>query len=350
MNRTKRIESKWMNCCEIDGKKMGHISLSHLAIPETIRVTLLSEEIIPVAFDDYGHPIFTEEQYKLYTYKADEFRRRLGENIPVKLEIAYEEDCFNEPREMFDTIDGVRRALASLASFNELLINRKRFRKANPNERLSEFWVFGCFCLDENGQLLAIDKSEKYNIVPCNVVENYVEFCEKHRNFTLTGNNGGFAIPKANSICQCCGKMLTIEDVKHNPCIYDNGKYYHESCYRNYQAYVEVDRFTRRLMSNVYEMFKFTFDLLPNGSCKRKCCSHIPWFMFHTEHGDIKLGRKNDTVFIEWQANFMPFNMADVFEGEDAIMWEKEGSRGIHATGEIKALEYLQRAKKAVSH
>lgn len=342
MKGTKRIESAWMNQYEVEGRRMGHISLKELAVPSTVKVNFLEEEIVPVSFDALGHPVFTEEQYKLYTFKADEFRRLIGANVPVKVQITYEVDNFDIPRESFDTIEGIERSLISLESFNQMLINRKRFNKMKPNEKLAEFWVLGCFCLDQYGQLLAVDKSEKYNIIPCKDVEDYAEFCENNRNFTLTGLNGGFTVPSSGSVCQCCGKEFTIEDVKQN-CIQDSGKYYHESCYRNYQRFIEVDRFTRGIMNHVYEMFKYTFDLLPNGSCNRKCCSHIPWFMFHTEHGDIKMGSKNKVIFIEWQENYLPFDITEVFEREDAIKWEKCGKRGIHAAGDRKAIEYLRR-------
>lgn len=342
MERTKRIESEWMNLHEIEGKRIGHISLKELAVPGTVKVNFLGEEIVPVSFDPLGQPIFTEEQYLLYTFKADQFRRSIGANVPVRAEITYEVDSFDVPRETFDTVEGISQSLTSLESFNTMLVNRRRFNKMNPGEKLTEFWVLGCFCLDQYGQVLAVDKSEKYNIIPCEEVVNYAEFCENNRSFTLTGRNGGFAIPKPGAICQCCGKEFTIADVKQN-CICDNGKYYHESCYRNYQGFIEVDRFTKGIMNHVYEMFKCTFDLLPNGSCHRKCCSHIPWFMFHTEHGDIKMGRKNQVIFIEWQENYLPFDMNEVFEREDATKWEKDGKRGIHAAGELKAIGYLRR-------
>ena len=34
---------------------------------------------------------------------------------------------------------------------------------------------------------------------------------------------GEYSIPTANSVCPCCGILLTIDDVKNKPCVYIGG-------------------------------------------------------------------------------------------------------------------------------
>ena len=144
-------------------------------------------------------------------------------------------------------------------------------------------------------------------------------------------------------------QSLTIDDVKNNPCVYIDGKFYHDSCWRNYRKLTEVDKFTRRMVGILYKDTDYQFELLPNGYCHEDCCSHIPWFLFHTIDGDIIMGWRKRVISIEWQENYKPFDMNELFSTEDVTKWEKGGKRGIHACGKEKAYEYLKKVLKAVN-
>lgn len=63
------IEKKRIEGWSTAKGSIGHITLDKLAIPETVKVTLLEKPIIPESFNCYGHPNFTEEQEMLYMFK-----------------------------------------------------------------------------------------------------------------------------------------------------------------------------------------------------------------------------------------------------------------------------------------
>lgn len=333
-----------------DGKgTFGHIELDKLAIPETVKVTLLGETIIPESFDFCGHPIFTEEQAMIHMFKEETLKRlNGGKYIPLEAEIVYKERIFDVPRSTFDTVRGIEKSLLSLSDLNEMLKNRKLFFRTHRSERLNRFILFGCFCLDQFGQILSVGKMEKGKLRINGDVEEFETFCRHNiEGFTLT--TGGYVIPTAGSVCPCCGKTFTIDDVKNNPCVNKGGKVYHDSCWRNYQKLTEIDKFTRRLVGLLYKDTDYQIELLPNGYCSQDCCSHIPWFLFHTIDGDIRMGWRKRVISIEWQENYKHFDMNELFGAEDVTKWEKGGKRGIHAWGNEKAYEYLKKVLETVN-
>ena len=343
------IEKKRIEIWGTGKGTIGHITLDKLAIPETVKVTLLGETIIPESFDLYGHPNFTEEQGMLYKFKEEEFKRQNGgEYTPLNAEIIYEERDFDVPRSTFDTIKGIQKSLNTLSDLNEMLQNRRKFRKTHEGQSLNEYMIFGCFWLDQFGQIMSIEKAAKGKLKINGDVEDYKTFCSNNsEGFTLT--TGGYVIPTADSVCPCCAKTFTIDDIKNNPCVYVDGKVYHDSCWRNYRKLTEIDKFTRQLMSMLYKESDYQFELLPNGYCSQDCCSHIPWFLFHTIDGDIKIGWRKRVISIEWQENYKPFDMNELFGTENVTKWEEGGKRGIHAWGKDPALEYLIKVREAVN-
>ena len=148
------VEKKPMEGYSIGGgETIGHIELRLLAIPETVKVSLEGEPIIPCSFDEDGHPNFTEEQYMLYVYKKYELKRQNGgEYVPLYLDVTYEERKFDVPREKFDTITGIESSIGSLADLNELIRNRRvfadRIPSAVPDRALLR--VYYCGHLAEN--------------------------------------------------------------------------------------------------------------------------------------------------------------------------------------------------------
>lgn len=325
---------------------IGHIELDKLAIPETVKVTLFGEPVIPESFNCFGHPNFTEEQVNLFYFKENELERKNGQDTILKAEIIYQERTFDVPRSTFDTIRGIEKSLLSLFDLNEMLKNRRIFLKAHDGERLNEFMLFGCFRLGQFGQIMSIKKTEKGKLISTGDVEDYEFFRRNnYKGFTLTSN--GYDIPEDNSVCPCCGKTLTIDDIKNNPCVCINGKFYHDSCWRNYRRLIEIDKFTQ-MMDVVYKKTDYHFDLLPNGYCHGYCCSHIPWFLFHTVDGDIIMGWRKHVISIEWQENYKPFDLEEIFSGKNVTKWQEDGKRGIHAWGNDKAYEYLKKVRDAV--
>lgn len=344
-----RIEKKQIELFGTEKGTIGHITLDKLAIPETVKVTLQRKKIIPSSFDCYGHPNFTMEQAMLYRFKEEELKRKNGgKYTPLEVRITYEERIFDVPRSAFDTIGGIEKSLLSLSDLNEMLQNRKMFRMAHKGEKLNEFMLFGCFYLDQFGQVMSVEKAQKDKLKTSWDVEEFGIFTlNNYESFTLT--TGGYTIPKTGSVCPCCGKAFTIDDIKNNPCVYKNGKFYHDSCWCNYRRLTEINKFTSGMMSIIYKDTDYQFELLPNGYCNKDCCSHIPWFLFHTIDGDIIMGWRKRVISIEWQENYKPFDINELFKAENVTKWEKDGKCGIHAWGEEKAFEYLKKVLKSVN-
>lgn len=89
------------------------------------------------------------------------------------------------------------------------------------------------------------------------------------------------------------------------------------------------------------------YELIPNEYCSRSCCAHRPWFLFHTPIGDIKVGWRKRVISITFMANFADFDM-DIFHDEDVTKYVENGERTIHAWGEKKLFDYMNRVQKAV--
>lgn len=342
------IEKKRMENWGTDrGGFIGHITLDKLAIPETVKVTLLGEPIIPESFDCYGHPNFTAEQKMLYIFKEEELKRQNGgEDISLKAEITYEELIFDVPRNTFDTVEGIEKSLLNLSDLNEMLKNRKLFLRAYGGEKLNVFMIFGCFWLDQSGEVLSVEKKKNRNLVSIYDVEDYKTIRKNNNNEGLIHLTSGFYdIPTPGLICPCCCKPFTINDIKNNSCVHVDGKFYHDICYRRYKKLTEVDKFTRRMVGLIYKDADYQFELIPNGYYlgDKDYSSYIPWILFHTIDGDIIIGTWGTTVIlIEWQKNYKPFNMNELFGTEDVTKWEEEGKRGIKVKDKNKAYKYLK--------
>ncbi len=345
------LENKHMERYFSEGKGCyGHITLNNLAIPSSVKVTVLGKEVIPESFDSYGHPNFTDEQETMFSFEEDNLKRQNGgEYTPVKAEISYKKRTFNEKRRSFNSLKGIEKSLKSLADLNKMLENRRMFRKAYPNKRLFEYMIFGCFWLDQFGQVWSVEKKYKGKLKTKGNVEYFKTFSKRNLSEDYVLTSGGYCIPAADSICPCCGKKLTLEDINNNPCVYVNGKYYHDKCWRNYRRITEINKFTNNMMDFLYKETDYSYELLPNGYCDRDCCSHIPWFLFHTIDGDIIMGWRKRVISIEWQENYKPFDMEKLFGKEDVTKWENNGKRGIHAWGKDKAYEYLSKVLKTVN-
>lgn len=330
-----------------DGKTFGIIRLERLAIPETVQVTFLDETLIPKSFDIFGHPVFTEEQALYCQYRETELRLQKSQKgelfVQPKADILYQERIFDVPRETFDTIEGIRASLGSLSDLNEMLFNRRRFLKANEVEILNKFILFGKFYLESDGTRSNVKQKGLIELVSSGDVEDYATFMENNNHHSGVDFEEGVVIPLDGECCPCCGKAFIIDDVKANQCLKIKGKIYHESCWRKYERYTEIDLFTRRMVGLYYSASEYSCELLPNGYSQRKPYSHLPWFLFHTIDGDITIGRCEFSISIEWMENYRYFDMQKVF-GEDADkIIDKTRGRRIHVAKVDDACEYIKK-------
>ena len=347
-----------------DGKtSWGEIPLKHLAKPETVKITYAGREIIPEKFNIYGEPILSIETSMLLKFEEERIRRNPGtKDFTLEVDVTYEEQDFWVPLKEFNTVEGIKKYLKDLKSFNQMLNWRSLWRKATDKQPyLHQFIVFGKYELDPFGQVLTITAAEYANAV---IIPNVCTADYFINTVVKSYSTSSISyIPDSGSKCPCCGKEFTIDDLKNSILNEINDNICHDSCRRNYLHYKEISDFTTHLMDLIYRD-EPAYELLPNGCCNRDCCTHIPWFLFHTSDGDIKIGCwRNHVISIEWQENFKPFDMA-IFNNEDVTKWCDEryiakaiepgttptnGIRGIHAHGRDKASEYLKKVKESVN-
>ena len=339
------IEKKRIELCTSGGDNtFGRIELDKCAIPETVRVFLCGEPIIPDSFDCFGQPIFTEEQGLTFMYQEDDLTRRNGgEYSRLKAEVIYEERPFTADRKSFDTAAGIRKSLSNLKDFNEMLDNRRVFHKLNQSggDKLHEFLVFGNYYLDQFGQVMELCSEDRGKLRTRSDAEAMESMWKRNAKKRVSFGMGSYAIPREGDKCPCCGKTFTIEDIKNNPMVRRNGKIYHETCWKKYRKLKEIDKFTRLMVGILYKDSDYTYELIPNRYWGGDC-EEIPWFLFHTIDGDIIMGWRKRVISIEWQANYKPFNFEETFQSEDVTKWEEGGRRGIHAWGRDDAYKYLK--------
>lgn len=319
-----------------DGKICGQIELSELAYPLTVRVYLEGREIKPEYFNIFGHPTFSEEQTKIYMHKNFEYRKSSGDMEQLKLKVTYKVDSMCVRKALFDTVEGIDASLVGLREFNAVIRNRMRYKKRHPNGQLHQFVVWGKYLLNDEAQVCRIRREDGKAAIIQAPVEPLGQF--EHNNdcsYTIVKGVIPFAIPAPNSCCPCCGKTLTIYDVKDGYCVYVNDKFYHEKCYQEYTKANEVLEIIAGLVAYVYDIDEYYYEY------RHALGGGYSSFLVHTKSGDIIIEKRKNIISIEWQENFKPFDIKEVFSGEDTIKWNKNGKRGIYAVTEERAFRYL---------
>lgn len=108
----KNIEKRRINLVKTSNGERGSLWLKKLAIPETVKVTVNGEKVVPAGFDIYGQPFFSKEQCKMIEFKEEAFRREKNDkNFELKAEVTYEERMFDVPRTSFDSVNGIQESL-----------------------------------------------------------------------------------------------------------------------------------------------------------------------------------------------------------------------------------------------
>lgn len=79
---------------------------------------------------------------------------------------------------------------------------------------------------------------------------------------------------------------------------------------------------------------------VPNEYCRQHCCLIVPWAVYQTLNGPVKIGWRKHVLNISWTADiFGGFPRAnELFPNEDVT----KGEYSIHAWGYSKATEYLK--------
>ena len=331
---------------ESDDGSFGRIELSKLADPETVKVFLCSSRIYPKSFDIYGAPQFTKEQIELALFEEEELHRKEDEGKQVDYNvftIEYEERKFHVSRSSFDSLKGIKEAMETYTTFEQMLINRKLFHKVHPNVKLREYVICDYLLLDSYGQVNVITEILQHSY---KMLETFGQFKKRNSSGIITIDYRTKVIPPAQSCCPVCGEAITLNDILYQRVYYSDKQFFHWSCFSEYRYRLEIDKFTRRMMNFIYQRSDYQYEVISNGYDHN---SSIPWFLFHTPDGDIIMGWRKRVISIEWQENYKAFDFNTLFAKEDVTKWYRGGKRGIHAWGESKAYDYLKMVREAVN-
>ncbi len=287
-------EKKRINLWNYNGKTVGRIKLNYLANPKTVKVYFDGKQIFPQSFDIYGHPIFGEKLALLCEWKTDKINRKNERYIPVKAEIEYKTRQFNVCEIEFNSVIGIEESLKNIKSFNQMLSNRKLYCFDNT-KKLNAFVIFGKYFLDVYGQIGLIKEDcrpeDYFDIIA-------YEYCIESAKSMIASYER--IIPETGDVCPCCGKSFTIQDIKDSTFGVFEDEFRHKECNKMFIMEQEIDMFTRCIMDLVYKD-KPNYDVIENPYIKKRGIEDIPWFLFHTTDGDIKIGRisKNE-ISIQW--------------------------------------------------
>lgn len=293
--------------------------------PESVKLFISGkEEIIPQYFSNTGTPSFSPEA-SLILYCKDMIateRRLVGQPIEdFFISADYEETSYDFSLEEIDSLTGIITSLSSLKAFNELCGKRKAY-SSKFKEHLHAFVIFGRILLDENGYTRRMTrlKNHHYDVTvdagELPIVCTREQF-EKMVTFFETSNDTN--IPKSGDVCPCCGKAFEIDDLKEHLSTL-NGKISHDKCMKNYEFHLEIKKLIFDIIDQVFEPSP-KFEILPNPSTFNIRTTHLPWFLVHTRFGDIKIGSRYDKIYIEWQENYKPFDIAIFNNFHNTTKW-----------------------------
>ena len=314
----KNIEKRRINLVKTSTGEKGSLWLEKLAVPETVKVTVNGEKVIPEGFDIYGQPFFSKEQCKMLEFKEEALRREMNDpNYELKAEVQYEEKMFDVPRTNFDSVNGIQESLQSLATLSQMIKNRKLYHKAYPKDMLNEFVLFGYIKLECAGGVSFTTDRTRFTAD----VEIFQYFKNSNEQTCMFGQFA-YTISAPHSVCPCCGQTITIHDVKHNPCVKVHGKVYHACCWQEFRKLSEIDFFTS-VISGTYSFTEYEFDFNEKEGKE----SYYSEAVFHTVDGDVKISRYGEFTEIEWLDNYKPFDFCRVM---------RELNKGIATDGERK--------------
>lgn len=361
----------------IANKHLGCLELKHLPVPGSISVYLQGHLIEPESFDEYGNPIISEEMTKLFTARKQLACRNDSKNNPTEdiyARVCYESMEFTVPNDEFDSVYGIQKSLESLADFNTMLANRRRYLKAfGDKASLSEYIILGRYILDSNGEIYDWNgnikniNTNKFEIIPyLKEIRKLPDVCQISilNNFLkddeIISYGAPFHVPAADSICPICGRKISMYDIKTKNFLRISGKSCHEKCLDEYNKELQFKR--------LIDLIDQVYDGNPKYTIVENKDFELLTLSFETPDGNIHIEDSFGSVAIEWQENFKPFDMA-IFEKEQELKWWSKNDkdpvflgydipknifnnnkRGILARHDYdKASRYLQLVKETVN-
>lgn len=145
------------------GSNLGILRLNRIAKTSSIKIHIGKEEIKPIGFDTYGHPIISEKSFTYYrALKA--LKERSGESLVPEVE--YEPSAFCIRRDVYDSKEGIEKIETfpekeQLKELKRILIHRKL---ANFNQKeLKTYILYGKYALNSDGRvyMCTYDETDK---------------------------------------------------------------------------------------------------------------------------------------------------------------------------------------------
>lgn len=304
------------------GSNLGILRLNHLAKADGMKIKIGDEEVDPISFDTYGHPIISAASFEYYkALKA--IKERQGESLVPEVE--YQRDNFCIKSMLYDSKEGIEDILdcaeeKQLTRLKDILVNRKKAHFIRAN--MDTFILYGKYCLYEDGHVYMC------NCTPIGNTQDIMELSEV-TNFELLHE---VHIPGAKDRCAICGKPFTINDVKSfNTTENENCEKVHAECLRKRTEAVNY-QIASKIIDTVYSDSPASEVVYEDG---------FVWYKYHTKQGDLALCFRNKVIEIKWFGKFRPFNLETLFKDEDVTKKKLEDAKVIHAWGPTDAIKYL---------
>lgn len=319
------------------GTNLGILRLNKLADPNKgIKVKLGEQEVLPVSFDTYGHPIISEANFTYYkALKA--IKERQGESLVPEVE--YVQQYFAIKRSKYDSKEGIEKIKEfpeeeQLAKLKELLICRKRAHFIG--KELSTFILYGKYAIHDDGHVYMcsyerIDKSpENKMVMDLSEVTNFQLLDEVH-------------IPGPYDKCAICGKKFNIRNIQNFATTEnERSEKVHIECLKNCIEAVNYQT-ASRIVDTVYLDSPLSEIIREKNEENGK---ERVWYKYHTRQGDLAIRFKNKVIEIKWFGNFKPFNLEMLFKEEDVTKRKLDDAKVIHAWSTADAIKYLMMVEK----
>lgn len=318
------------------GTTLGVIRLNNLAFPgkENMKITVGNEEIFPIGFDTYGHPVIASKDYLYYLAKKANTERN-GDTLVAEVEYKVRPFCIR--RNLFDSIEAIKAAIEGendgnkkLGALKDILINRKL--ATYSGNKLNNFIIWNKYLLSSDGKIYLIDSMKQVDdsnsVILCNDVITDIE------------RGSEFHVPSSTDTCAICGKSFSIDELKDMQISEDEeASKIHIKCEEKFNKETNFQKASQIIDAVYDERPPSEIRYVEEGG------KSIIWYVYKTYQGTIAISFKTKVIVIKWGNDFKPFNM-ELFDKEK-VTKGSQPRRFIHAWGKDAAINYLAKAKNA---
>lgn len=260
---------------------------------------------------------------------------------------------------------GISEAIKTLNGFNQLIRDRGNAYYSN-GERLNEFIVLGRYHLDTCGNFGTIQSGGKKYKIPAEIDSEIASvipievWAAVHPELHFSIAFGSENIPSSSDVCPRCELGWSIDNVYDAERVWFNKEHrlFHRECGQTYLDETELEYFKK-----IFEAAGFKgsiFKQIENGyHGSNNDYSVPPWFYVKTTIGNFTIGWRKRVIHIDYSDNEWAkgFTKVDKLVRMHKRIWYvfedvkragiTVGSDYVHAYGDEKAIEYLNRLLQA---